>query len=205
MNASSQTNPATPRSDEHEPVVRLRNIEKSFDHGAGRFFVLRRIELDVRPGEFVSIMGPSGAGKSTLLHLIGLQDGDWTGEYALAGTAVGKLDAKARARLRNDNIGFVFQDYHLLDDLTVAENLDVPLSYRDVKKPEREALVASTLDRFGLAARAKLFPRQLSGGQRQLVGIARALVASPRLLLADEPTGNLHSEQAREIMELFRT
>ena len=205
MHASPATNPSAHGADGHEPIVRLRNIEKSFDHGAGRFYVLRRIELEVRPGEFVSIMGPSGAGKSTLLHLIGLQDSDWTGDYSLAGTAVGKLDAKARARLRNENIGFVFQDYHLLDDLTVAENLEVPLSYRDVKKSERESLVASTLDRFGLAARAKLFPRQLSGGQRQLVGIARALVASPRLLLADEPTGNLHSEQAREIMELFRT
>jgi len=187
-----------------EPIVRLRDIEKSFDHGAGRFHVLRRITLDVRPGEFVSVMGPSGAGKSTLLHLLGLQDGDWTGDYAFAGVSVGPLDAKARARLRNENIGFVFQSYHLLDELTVAENLDVPLSYRDVKRPERESLVAEALDRFGLAARAKLYPRQLSGGQQQLVGIARALVSKPRLLLADEPTGNLHSEQAREIMQLFR-
>ena len=187
-----------------EPIVRLRDIEKSFDHGAGRFHVLRRINLDVRPGEFVSVMGPSGAGKSTLLHLLGLQDGDWTGDYAFAGVSVGPLDAKARARLRNENIGFVFQSYHLLDELTVAENLDVPLSYRDVKRPERESLVAEALDRFGLAARAKLYPRQLSGGQQQLVGIARALVSKPRLLLADEPTGNLHSEQAREIMQLFR-
>ena len=187
-----------------EPLVRLRSIEKSFDHGAGKFFVLRRIDLDVRPGEFVSVMGPSGAGKSTLLHLLGLQDGDWTGEYQLAGTDVGALDPKARSRLRNQNIGFVFQSYHLLDDLTVAENLEVPLSYRDVKKAEREALVGESLDRFGLAARARLYPRQLSGGQQQLVGIARALVARPRLLLADEPTGNLHSDQAAEIMALFR-
>jgi len=192
------------RVQDGEPIVRLRDIEKSFDHGAGRFHVLRRINLDVRPGEFVSVMGPSGAGKSTLLHLLGLQDGDWTGEYAFAGVAVGPLDAKSRARLRNENIGFVFQSYHLLDELTVAENLDVPLSYRDVKRPERESLVAEALDRFGLAARAKLYPRQLSGGQQQLVGIARALVSKPRLLLADEPTGNLHSEQAREIMQLFR-
>jgi ABC-type lipoprotein export system ATPase subunit len=187
-----------------EPLVRLRGIEKSFDNGAGRFFVLRRIDLDVRPGEFVSVMGPSGAGKSTLLHLIGLQDGDWSGEYRLGGTDVGSLDSKARAKLRNQNVGFVFQSYHLLDDLSVAENLEVPLSYRDVKKPDREALVAEALDRFGLAARARLFPRQLSGGQQQLVGIARALVARPRLLLADEPTGNLHSDQAREIMRLFQ-
>ena len=200
---SSTTQPTLPR--DAEPLVRLRNIEKSFDHGAGRFFVLRRIDLDVRPGEFVSVMGPSGAGKSTLLHLLGLQDADWTGDYTLDGTAVGPLDGRARNRLRNENIGFVFQDYHLLDDLTVAENLEVPLSYRDVKRPERESLVASALDRFGLAARARLHPRQLSGGQQQLVGIARALVAGPRLLLADEPTGNLHSDQAREIMQLFRT
>ncbi len=188
-----------------DALVRLRGVEKSFDHGAGRFFVLRRIDLDVRPGEFVSVMGPSGAGKSTLLHVLGLQDFDWTGEYALDGTALGPLDAKARSGLRNEHIGFVFQSYNLLDELTVAENLDVPLSYRDVKRPERESRVAEALDRFGLAARARLYPRQLSGGQQQLVGIARALVAKPRLLLADEPTGNLHSEQAREIMALFRT
>jgi ABC-type lipoprotein export system ATPase subunit len=204
VNTSVSTQVNDPRRQGVEPLVRLRNIEKSFDHGAGRFHVLRRIDLDVRPAEFVSIMGPSGAGKSTLLHLLGLQDGDWTGEYALAGVPVGPLDAKARGRLRNENIGFVFQSYHLLDELTVAENLDVPLSYRDVRRPEREALVGEALDRFGLAARAKLYPRQLSGGQQQLVGIARALVSKPRLLLADEPTGNLHSEQAREIMQLFR-
>ena len=205
MSTSSSPAAAGTRADTQEPLVRLRNIEKSFDHGAGRFFVLRRIDLDVRPGEFVSVMGPSGAGKSTLLHLLGLQDQDWTGEYTLDGHAVHDLDAKSRNRLRNENVGFVFQSYHLLDDLTVAENLDVPLSYRDVKRTEREGLVAAALDRFGLAARAKLYPRQLSGGQQQLVGIARALVAKPRLLLADEPTGNLHSEQAREIMLLFRT
>jgi putative ABC transport system ATP-binding protein len=204
VNTSVSAQSSTPRRQDVEPLVRLRNIEKSFDHGAGRFHVLRRIDLDVRPGEFVSVMGPSGAGKSTLLHLLGLQDGDWTGDYALGGVQVGPLESKARARLRNENIGFVFQSYHLLDELTVAENLDVPLSYRDVRRSERESLVAETLDRFGLAARAKLYPRQLSGGQQQLVGIARALVSKPRLLLADEPTGNLHSEQAREIMQLFR-
>ena len=205
MSTSSSPVSAGARADTQEPLVRLRNIEKSFDHGAGRFYVLRRIDLDVRPGEFVSVMGPSGAGKSTLLHLLGLQDQDWTGDYSLDGHAVHDLDGKSRNRLRNENVGFVFQSYHLLDDLTVAENLDVPLSYRDVKRTEREGLVAEALDRFGLAARAKLYPRQLSGGQQQLVGIARALVAKPRLLLADEPTGNLHSEQAREIMLLFRT
>ena len=205
MTTSTSAAAAAPRSDASEPLVRLRGIEKSFDHGAGRFFVLRRIDLDVRPGEFVSVMGPSGAGKSTLLHLLGLQDHEWTGDYTLDGQAVRELDARTRNRLRNENVGFVFQSYQLLDDLTVAENLDVPLSYRDMRRAEREALVAETLDRFGLAARARLYPRQLSGGQQQLVGIARALVARPRLLLADEPTGNLHSEQAREIMLLFRT
>ena len=205
MTTSPGTVTSRPPQDVGEPMVRLRGVEKSFDHGAGRFFVLRRIDLEVQPGEFVSVMGPSGAGKSTLLHLLGLQDQDWTGEYTLNGHAVHALDAKARGRVRNENVGFVFQNYNLLDDLTVAENLDVPLSYRDVKRPEREALVAETLDRFGLAARARLYPRQLSGGQQQLVGIARALVSKPRLLLADEPTGNLHSEQARDIMELFRT
>jgi ABC-type lipoprotein export system ATPase subunit len=192
------------RDDTHSPLVRLRGIEKSFDHGAGRFHVLRRVDLDVQPGEFVSVMGPSGAGKSTLLHLLGLQDSDWTGEYVLDGTPVGPLDGKARGKLRNELVGFVFQSYHLLDDLSVAENLEVPLSYRSIKKPERESMVAETLDRFGLAARARLYPRQLSGGQQQLVGIARALVARPKLLLADEPTGNLHSDQAREIMRLFQ-
>jgi len=192
------------RDASESPLVRLRGIEKSFDHGAGRFHVLRRIDLDVVPGEFVSVMGPSGAGKSTLLHLLGLQDSEWTGEYRLDGTDVGSLDGKQRGRLRNELVGFVFQSYHLLDDLTVAENLEVPLSYRAIKKPERESMVAETLDRFGLAARARLYPRQLSGGQQQLVGIARALVARPKLLLADEPTGNLHSDQAREIMALFR-
>jgi ABC-type lipoprotein export system ATPase subunit len=192
------------RDDTHSPLVRLRGIEKSFDHGAGRFHVLRRVDLDVTPGEFVSVMGPSGAGKSTLLHLIGLQDGDWSGTYQLDGHDVGPMAGKTRGRLRNELIGFVFQSYHLLDDLTVAENLEVPLSYRSIKRPERESMVAETLDRFGLAARARLYPRQLSGGQQQLVGIARALVAKPKLLLADEPTGNLHSDQAREIMRLFQ-
>lgn len=150
---------ARPWTSTEEPLVRLRGIEKSFDHGAGRFFVLRRIDLDVRPGEFVSVMGPSGAGKSTLLHLLGLQDGDWTGEYRLGGTDVGSLDARGRARLRNQNVGFVFQSYNLLDDLTVAENLDIPLSYRDMPKAERQALVADALDRFQIVGKKDLFPQ----------------------------------------------
>ena len=205
MQTPSPTSPAAPVASGAGPLVRLAGIEKTFDHGAGQFHVLRRITLDIAEGEFVSIMGPSGAGKSTLLHLLGLQDHEWTGDYRLAGHGIRTLDAAARGRLRNEHIGFVFQNYHLLDDLTVAENLEVPLAYRDMKRPEREARVAATLDRFALAARAKLYPRQLSGGQQQLVGIARALVSEPRLLLADEPTGNLHSEQAAEIMQLFGT
>ena len=187
-----------------EVLARLAHVDRWFQQGGERNYVLRDVSLEIRAGDFVSIMGPSGAGKSTLLHLIGLQDFEWTGEYELEGAQVHRLGAKERSKLRNENVGFVFQSYHLLDDLTVAENLDVPLSYRDMPRAQREALVAATLDRFGLAARAKLFPRQLSGGQQQLVGIARALVGSPRLLLADEPTGNLHSEQAREIMALFQ-
>ncbi len=205
MDAPSTSAESRHTNDTGMPLVRLVGLEKSFDHGAGRFHVLRRISLDIAAGEFVSIMGPSGAGKTTLLQIIGLQDQDWAGDYLFDGRSLRMQDLKSRSQVRNENMGFVFQSYHLLDELNVAENLEVPLTYRNVKRSEREALVATTLDRFGIAARAKLMPRQLSGGQQQLVGIARALIASPRLLLADEPTGNLHSEQAREIMQLFRT
>jgi ABC-type lipoprotein export system ATPase subunit len=184
-------------------MIRLRNIDKSFRQGAGQVFVLRRVDLDVDEGEFVSIMGPSGAGKSTLLHLLGMHDGDWSGEYEFLGHRVHDLGNKQRLDLQRQNIGFVFQSYHLLDDLTVYENLEIPLSYRNVKRSERQAIVADTLDRFGIVGKKDLYPSQLSGGQQQLVGVARALVASPHLILADEPTGNLHSEQAAEIMELF--
>ena len=185
-------------------MIRLRNVDKSFSQGGGEVFVLRRLNLDVEEGEFVSIMGPSGAGKSTLLHLLGMHDGGWRGEYEFLGHKVHELGQKQRLDLQRQHIGFVFQSYHLLDDLTVAENLEVPLSYRNVKRSERQAIVADTLDRFGIVGKKDLYPSQLSGGQQQLVGVARALVASPRLILADEPTGNLHSEQATEIMELFR-
>lgn len=185
------------------PLVSLRDVEKSFALAGGRQFVLRRITLDIHPGEFLSIMGPSGAGKSTLLAVLGMLDAEWTGEYEFAGHAVHRLAPKERLGLNRRHIGFVFQQYHLIDDLTVAENLDVPLSYRNVKKSEREAIVADTLDRFGIVGKKDLYPRQLSGGQQQLVGIARALIAKPALILADEPTGNLHSDQGREIMELF--
>jgi ABC-type lipoprotein export system ATPase subunit len=185
-------------------LMSLRGVEKSFPVGAGQTFVLRRITFDITPGEFVSIMGPSGAGKSTLLHILGLHDSAWTGEYALMGQPIHKLSAKERSALQKRHIGFVFQSYHLLDNLTVYENIELPLSYRDVKKSDRQSLVADVLDRFGIVAKKDLYPSQLSGGQQQLVGVARAVVASPAVILADEPTGNLHSGQAQEIMELFR-
>jgi len=185
-------------------MISLHNVGKSYPQGAGRVFVLRQIALDIRPGEFITIMGPSGAGKSTLLAILGMLDGEWTGEYRLLTEDVHKLKPRDRVALHKQYVGFVFQQYHLLDDLTVAENLDIPLSYRDVKKSERQAVVADTLDRFGMVAKKDLYPRQLSGGQQQLVAVARAVIHKPRLLLADEPTGNLHSEQGREIMELFK-
>ena len=185
-------------------MIAIRNLEKSYPQGAGRVFVLRQIALDIKLGEFITIMGPSGAGKSTLLAILGMLDGDWTGEYRLLTEEVHKLKPKHRVGLHKQYVGFVFQQYHLLDDLTVAENLDIPLSYRDIKKSERQAVVADTLDRFGMVAKKDLYPRQLSGGQQQLVAVARAVIHKPKLLLADEPTGNLHSEQGREIMELFK-
>ena len=185
-------------------MIQLRNVEKTYDQGGTKVYVLRRITADIKEGEFVSVMGPSGAGKSTLLHILGLHDHSWTGEYDLAGQPVHKLGRRERLELQKKEIGFVFQSYHLLDDLTVAENLDLPLSYRDVKKAERQAVVADTLDRFHIVGKKDLYPSQLSGGQQQLVAVARAVVAKPKLILADEPTGNLHSEQGKEIMELFR-
>ena len=186
------------------PLFSTRGIDKAFPAGPGQTYVLRRITLDIKPGEFVSIMGPSGAGKSTLLHILGMHDHAWSGEYLLMGHPVHRLSAKDRTALQKRTIGFVFQAYHLLDDLTVSENIDLPLSYRDVPKSERQSLVADVLDRFGIVAKKDLYPTQLSGGQQQLVGIARAIVANPAVILADEPTGNLHSSQAREIMLLFK-
>ncbi|HEU4563112.1 MAG TPA: ABC transporter ATP-binding protein [Gemmatimonadaceae bacterium] len=185
------------------PLISLREMEKSYPVAGGQVFVLRRISLDVRPGEFISIMGPSGAGKSTLLAALGMLDHAWSGEYWFAGQPVHSMPHKQRVALNKRHIGFVFQQYHLLDDLTVAENLDIPLSYRDVKKSERQAIVADVLDRFNIVGKKDLYPRQLSGGQQQLVAVARAVIANPTIILADEPTGNLHSEQGREIMELF--
>jgi putative ABC transport system ATP-binding protein len=186
------------------PLIAMKGVEKAFDTAGGQMFVLRRISLEIKRGEFISVMGPSGAGKSTLLNIMGMLDHQWTGEFYLNGVAVHAVPAKQRIALNREYIGMVFQQYHLIDDLTVAENLDVPLSYRNVKKSEREALVADTLDRFGIVGKKDLYPRQLSGGQQQLVGVARAVIAKPSLILADEPTGNLHSEQGREIMELFQ-
>ncbi len=185
-------------------MIQLRNLEKAVRTKAGFTYLLRQINLEMREGEFVTIMGPSGAGKSTLLSILGLYDHSWEGEYYFNGQPVHQLSAKERAALNKQNVGFVFQQFHLLEDLTVAENLDIPLSYRNVKRPEREGLVADALDRFGMVAKKDLFPNQLSGGQQQLVAVARAIIASPKLLLADEPTGNLHTEQGREIMELFK-
>ncbi len=185
-------------------MIQLRNLEKSYQTKAGFSYVLRQINLDVNEGDFITFMGPSGAGKSTLLSIIGMFDGEYEGEYQFHEQAVQKLKPKERAALNKQHIGFVFQQFHLLDDLTVAENLDLPLSYRDLKKAERESLVADTLDRFGIVGKKDLFPSQLSGGQQQLVAVARAIIAKPTLLLADEPTGNLHTDQGREIMDLFK-
>ncbi len=185
-------------------LISLRGLEKSYAQGASRTWVLRRIALEIKEGEFVSIMGPSGAGKSTLLHIIGMHDSEWTGEYHFSGQPVHRLGPKDRAQLHKQNIGFVFQSYHLLDHLSVYENLDVPLSYRDIKKAERDSMVCDVLDRFNIVGKKDLYPSQLSGGQQQLVAVARAVIAHPKVVLADEPTGNLHSSQGREIMELFK-
>ncbi len=185
-------------------MIAIENLERSYRTQAGTYYVLRRISLAVHEGEFVTVMGPSGSGKTTLLNILGMLDSDWQGSYTFDGQPVHQLNAKQRKELAKQHIGMVFQSYHLLDDLTVAENLELPLTYRNLRGGERAALVADTLDRFGIVAKKDLYPSQLSGGQQQLVGVARALIFRPRLLLADEPTGNLHSHQAREIMELFR-
>jgi ABC-type lipoprotein export system ATPase subunit len=185
-------------------LISLRNLERTYPQGVARTYVLRRINVDIKEGEFVSIMGPSGAGKSTLLHILGMHDAAWSGEYFFLDQPVHKMGAKQRAELHKRHIGFVFQSYHLLDNLTVYENLEIPLSYRNVGRKERQSIVAESLDRFQIVAKKDLYPNQLSGGQQQLVGVARAVIAHPQLLLADEPTGNLHSEQGKEIMELFR-
>ena len=185
-------------------MIKLKNIEKCFKTKAGFTYVLRQITLDIAEGEFVTIMGPSGAGKSTLLGIVGMYDHAWEGEFQFFEHPVHRLRPKERAMLNKRFVGFVFQQFHLLDDLTVAENLDIPLSYRNIARRERQALVADALDRFNIVAKKDLYPSQLSGGQQQLVAVARAIIASPKLILADEPTGNLHTDQGREIMELFK-
>jgi putative ABC transport system ATP-binding protein len=185
-------------------MIQLKNIERNYKTGAGYTWVLRRVNLDIQQGEFITVMGPSGAGKSSLLNVLALLDDQWTGEYWFREEAVHHLKRKQRGELAKKNVGMVFQSYHLLDDLTVQENIDLPLSYKDIPRAQRQGLVADTLDRFQIVAKKDLYPSQLSGGQQQLVGIARAVIHKPSLLLADEPTGNLHSAQAKEIMELFR-
>ena len=185
-------------------MITLRNVEKFYEGAYGRSYVLRRINLEIREGEFVTIMGPSGAGKSTLLSILGMLDGAWSGEFEFLGSLVHRMKPKDRVELNKKYIGFVFQSYHLIDNLTVYENLDIPLSYRNIKSSQRASMVCDTLDRFHIVAKRDLFPSQLSGGQQQLVAVARAVIANPRLILADEPTGNLHSSQGKEIMELFK-
>jgi len=185
-------------------MITLKNVEKSYKTKAGFTYVLRQINLEIAEGEFITIMGPSAAGKSTLLNIVGMLDHDWEGEYYLDGQPVHALKPKDRQALNRQYVGFVFQAFNLLDSLTVYENLDVPLSYRNVKTSQRAAIVCDTLDRFGIVGKKDLYPSQLSGGQQQLVAIARAVVANPKLILADEPPGNLHSTQGREIMKLFK-
>lgn len=184
-------------------MIELKHISKWHMQGGKPVFILKDINLTVNEGEFVSVMGPSGSGKSTLLNVIGMLDDANEGEYCFMGEAVHKLKEKQRSKIYKQNIGFVFQAYHLIDELTVYENIETPLLYQDVKASERKAMVADILDRFQIVGKKDLFPSQLSGGQQQLVGIARALIVKPKLILADEPTGNLNSKQGEEIMELF--
>ena len=186
-------------------MIELKNLERSYKTPAGQTWVLRRINLTIREGEFITIMGPSGAGKSSLLNVLALLDDAWEGEYWFREEGVHQMKRKQRADLAKRNVGMVFQSYHLLDDLTVQENIDLPLSYKDIPRRERQGLVADTLDKFQIVGKKDLYPSQLSGGQQQLVGVARAVIHKPPLLLADEPTGNLHSSQAKEIMELFKS
>jgi putative ABC transport system ATP-binding protein len=186
------------------PLIEMQDVEKVFETRAGKTWVLRRVNLMVHDGEFVTIMGPSGAGKSTLLSIIGMLDGEWAGEYLFADRLVHKLSNRQRVELHKQYVGFVFQQFHLLDNLTVAENLDLPLSYRNFRKSERQAMVAEMLDKFQIVGKKDLFPSQLSGGQQQLVAVARALIGNPKVILADEPCGSLHSTQGKMIMDLLK-
>jgi len=185
-------------------MIKVRNLDKFYETGYGRTYVLRRINLDVGSGDFITVMGPSGAGKTTLLSILGMLDGDWTGEFYFYDHPVHDMKPKHRNELNKQYIGFVFQSFHLLDSLTVYENLEIPLSYRNIKRKERQSLVADILDRFQIVGKKDLYPNQLSGGQQQLVAVARAVIGDPKLILADEPTGNLHSSQGREVMELLK-
>ncbi|WP_313186147.1 ABC transporter ATP-binding protein [Sphingobacterium siyangense] len=185
-------------------MIQLKNLFKWYNVGGTRSFVLKDVSLDIAEGDFISIMGPSGSGKSTLLNIIGMLDEPEEGEYIFMGDNVLEMKAKKRTQLYQSHIGYVFQAYHLLDELTVYENIETPLIYKDISSKERKAIVADMLDRFGIVGKKDLFPAQLSGGQQQIVGIARALAGSPKLLLADEPTGNLNSKQGEEIMDLFK-
>jgi len=185
-------------------MIRMQGVEKSYPYKGGQTFVLRQIALEVAEGDFITIMGPSGSGKSTLLAILGMLDGEFDGEYWFGDQAVHGSKPKQRNQLHKENIGFVFQQFHLLDDLTVSENLDIPLSYRDVPRKERDARVAEVLDRFQIVGKKDLYPTQLSGGQQQQVAVARAVIAQPRIVLADEPTGSLHWKQGERIMEMLR-
>ena len=186
-------------------MIRLRKVEKSYPFKGGQTFVLRQIDLDIDEGEFVTIMGPSGSGKSTLLAIIGVLDTDYSGEYLFDDKTVHEMNVKQCNALHKANVGFVFQQFHLIDDLTVYENLDIPLSYRDVPRKERQARVAEILDQFQIVGKKDLYPPQLSGGQQQQVAVARAVIAKPRVILADEPTGSLHWSQGERIMNLLKS
>jgi putative ABC transport system ATP-binding protein len=185
-------------------MIKLNNITKFYENKLIQTFVLRNIDLEIAEGEFVSIMGPSGSGKSTLLNIIGMLDVPSSGEYFFYGTAVHTLKEKQLTELHRNHIGFVFQSYHLIDELTVYENLEMPLLYQKIKTDERKGRIAEVLDRFNIVAKKDLFPNQLSGGQQQLCAIARAIIGNPKLILADEPTGNLHSEQGKEVMQTMK-
>ncbi|MGD8540418.1 MAG: ABC transporter ATP-binding protein [Candidatus Aminicenantes bacterium] len=185
-------------------MIKLKDITKFYSTGFVKTFVLRNIDLDVKEGEFLTVMGPSGAGKSTLLHILGMLDTPSSGEYTFYDREVHKLSEKQRSDIHKNYIGFVFQAYHLIDELTVYENLETPLLYKKVKGSERKGLVCDVLDKFGIVAKKDLFPNQLSGGQQQRVAVARAIITSPRLILADEPTGNLNSAEGKDIMEMFK-
>lgn len=185
-------------------MIKLRDVDKYVDSRFQRTFILKGINLDINQGEFVTVMGPSGAGKSTLMNIIGMLDEPSAGEYFFFDEPVHRMKEKQKSEMHKNYIGFIFQAYHLIDELTVYENIETPLLYKGVKSGERKSMVADLLDRFNMVAKKDLFPEQLSGGQQQLVGIARAIVGQPKLLLADEPTGNLHSDQGRQIMDIFR-